>query len=85
MLATFQFKIFYLLLKIAKIKKYKTDFTYFLYGRKTLPLMQRGTWIGVSENRVLRRIFGCKKAGVIGGSTKLHNEKLHNLYESPNI
>jgi hypothetical protein len=36
----------------------------------------------VFENRVLRRIFGPKRNEVIGGWTKLHNEKLHNLYSS---
>jgi hypothetical protein len=39
----------------------------------------------MSENRVLRRIFGSKKDEKIGGWSKLHNEKLHNLYSSPNI
>jgi hypothetical protein len=39
----------------------------------------------VSGNRVLRRIFGLKRDGVIGDWRKLHNEQLHNLYSSPNI
>jgi hypothetical protein len=39
----------------------------------------------VFENRVLRRIFGPKRDEVIGGWRKLHNEKLHKLYSSPNI
>jgi hypothetical protein len=38
-----------------------------------------------SYNRVLRRIFGPKRDGVMGGWRKLHNEKLHNLYSSPSI
>jgi hypothetical protein len=33
----------------------------------------------VFENRVLRRILGQKRAEVIGGWIKLHNEELHNL------
>jgi hypothetical protein len=38
----------------------------------------------VSENRVLRSIFGPKREG--GGSwRKLRNDELHNLYASPNI
>jgi hypothetical protein len=37
----------------------------------------------VSENRVLRRIFGPKRDRVTGGWRKLHNEELHNLYSSP--
>jgi hypothetical protein len=38
----------------------------------------------VFENRVLRRIFGPKRDEVMGGRRELHNEKLHNLYASPN-
>jgi hypothetical protein len=34
----------------------------------------------VSENRVLRRIYGPKRDEVTGGWRKLHNEELHNLY-----
>jgi hypothetical protein len=37
------------------------------------------------ENRVLRRIFGPKRNGVMGDWRKLHNEELHNLYSSPTI
>jgi hypothetical protein len=37
----------------------------------------------VFENRVLRRIFGRKREKVAGGSRKLLNEELHNLYASP--
>jgi hypothetical protein len=39
----------------------------------------------VFENRVLRRIFGPKRDEATGGSRKLHNEELHNLYSSPSI
>jgi hypothetical protein len=39
----------------------------------------------VFENRVLRRIFGPKRDEVTGEWRKLHGEKLHNLYSSPNI
>jgi hypothetical protein len=39
----------------------------------------------VFENRELRRIFGPKGDGVIGGWRKLHNEELHNLYCSPSM
>jgi hypothetical protein len=35
--------------------------------------------------RVLRRKFGRKRHEVMGDWRKLHNEKLHNLYPSPNI
>jgi hypothetical protein len=36
----------------------------------------------VSENSVLRKIFGPKTAGVTGIGNKVHNEWLHNLYSS---
>jgi hypothetical protein len=39
----------------------------------------------VFENRLLKRIFGPKRDEVTGGWRKLHNEKLRNLYSSPNI
>jgi hypothetical protein len=34
----------------------------------------------VSDNRVIRRIFGLKRDEVTGEWRKLHNEELHNLY-----
>jgi hypothetical protein len=34
---------------------------------------------------VLRRVFGPKRDEVTGGSRKLHNEELHNLYSSPSV
>jgi hypothetical protein len=37
------------------------------------------------ENRVLRILFGPKRAEVPGGWRKLHNEELHNLYSSSSI
>jgi hypothetical protein len=39
----------------------------------------------VFEIRMLRRIFGSKREKVVRGSRRLHNEKLHNFYASPNI
>jgi hypothetical protein len=39
----------------------------------------------VSENRVLRRIFGPERDEVTAGRRKLHNEDLCDLYSSPNI
>jgi hypothetical protein len=39
----------------------------------------------VSENRVLRRIFGPKREEVAGTWRRLHNEELHNLHATPNI
>jgi hypothetical protein len=39
----------------------------------------------VTENRVLRRIFGPKSEEVAEGWRRLHNEELHSLYTSPNV
>jgi hypothetical protein len=39
----------------------------------------------VSENTMLRRIFGPKKDEVTGEWRKLHNEEIHDLYSSSNI
>jgi hypothetical protein len=39
----------------------------------------------VSENRVMRIIFGQKKDELAGCWRKLHNEELHNLYNSPSV
>jgi hypothetical protein len=39
----------------------------------------------VFENKVLRGIFGLKRDEVMGGSRKLHTEKLPNLYSLPSI
>jgi hypothetical protein len=39
----------------------------------------------VYEKRVLRRIFGPKRAELTGGWRTLHNEEVHNLYSSRNI
>jgi len=41
--------------------------------------------LGVFENTVLRRIFGLRKDKVTGEWRRLHNEKLNDLYSSPNI
>jgi hypothetical protein len=37
----------------------------------------------VSENRVVRRIFGANRDEVAGDWRRLHNEKLYDLYFSP--
>jgi len=39
----------------------------------------------VFENMVLRRIFGPRRDEVTGEWRRLHNEKLNDLYPSPNI
>jgi hypothetical protein len=37
------------------------------------------------NNWMPRRIFGSKRDEVSGDWRKLHNDRLHNLYSSPNI
>ena len=44
---------------------------------------ERRLW--VSENRVLRGIFGLKRDRVTGEWRKLHNVELNDLYSLPNI
>jgi Asp-tRNA(Asn)/Glu-tRNA(Gln) amidotransferase B subunit len=39
----------------------------------------------VSENRVLRKIFGLRTDEVTGHRRKLHSVELHNLYSTSNI
>ena len=39
----------------------------------------------MSENRVLRRVFGPKRYEVTGEWRKLHKEELRDLYSLPNI
>jgi hypothetical protein len=76
-----------LLFKNVKIKTHKSvNFHIVLYGCETLTLtlrVEHRLW--VFENRVLRRIFGPKRDETTVGWRKLHNEKLCNLYSSPNI
>jgi hypothetical protein len=57
-----------------------------LYGCGTWSLTLREEHrLRVFENRVLRGIFGAKRAEVTGEWRKLHNEELHDLYCSSNI
>jgi hypothetical protein len=56
-----------------------------LYGCETWSLTLREEHrLRVSENRVLRRIFGPKREED-GSWRKLHNDELHSLYYSANI
>jgi hypothetical protein len=57
-----------------------------LYKCETWSLTLREEHIlRVSENRVMRRIFGLIRDEVTGKWRMLHNEGLHNLYLSTNI
>jgi hypothetical protein len=68
-----------------KIRIYKTIILPVgLYGCETWSLTLREEHrLRVFENRVLRRIFGPKRDEETGGWEELHNEELHNLYNSP--
>jgi hypothetical protein len=70
-----------------KVKIYKTIILpVILYGCETWSLTLREEHrLRVSENRVLRRIFGPKRNEVTGEWRKFHNGELHNLYSSPYI
>jgi hypothetical protein len=70
-----------------KVKIYKTIILpIVLYGCETWSLTLREKHrLRVSENRVLRRIFGPKRDEVTEEWRKLHSGELHNLYTSPDI
>jgi hypothetical protein len=76
-----------LLSRNVKAKIYKTIILpVVLYGCETWSLTLREEHrLMVSENRVLRRVFGPKRDEVTGDWRKLRNEELHILYSSPNI
>jgi hypothetical protein len=75
-----------LISKNVKIKIYKTlILPVGLYGCETWSFTLREEHrLRVSENTVLRKIFGPKKEED-GLWRKLHNDELHSLYSSPNI
>jgi hypothetical protein len=77
---------FRLISKNLKIKIYKTVIVpVVLYGCETWSLtLKEEHRLRVSENRVLRRIFGSKREED-GWWRKLHNDELHSLYSSMNI
>jgi len=57
-----------------------------LYGCETWSLkLREERRLKVSENKVLKRIFGPKWDEVIGEWRKLHNEELRDTYCSYNI
>ena len=56
------------------------------YGCETWSLiLRKERRLRVSENRVLRRIFGPEEDKVTGEWRKLHNEEHNDLYSSPNV
>jgi hypothetical protein len=67
-----------------KVRIYKTIILpVVLYVCETWSLTVREEHgLTVFENKVLRRIFGTKRDGVMGGWRKLPKEELHNLYSS---
>jgi hypothetical protein len=70
-------------LKTLRLKYTKYNFPVVLYGCETWPRTLREERIlRVSENRMLRRIFGSKMDAMTVGWRKLYNEKLHILYSS---
>jgi hypothetical protein len=73
--------------KNVKVIVYKTvNLPVVLYGCETWSLILReGHKLWMFEEKVLRRIFGPKRDGVVGGLRKLHNEELRDLYSSPSI
>jgi hypothetical protein len=75
-----------LISKNLRIKIHKTVILpVVLYGCKTWSLTLREEHkLRISENRVLRKIFGPRREED-GSWRKLHNDELHNLYSSPNI
>ena len=73
--------------KNLKIKIYRTIvLPVVLYGCETWSLtLWEERSLRMSENRVLRRIFGPKRDEVTGEWRKLHSEELNDLYCSSNI
>jgi len=76
-----------LLSKYLKIKIYRTIiFPVVLYGCETWSLtLREERKLRVSENKVLRRIFGPRRDEVTGEWRRLHNEEINDLYCSRSI
>jgi len=79
--------VFQFAIKNLKIKIHRTIILpIVLYGCEIWSLtLREERRLRVFENRVLRRMFGPKRAEVTGEWRKLHNEELNDLYCSPNI
>jgi len=76
-----------LLSKYIKIEIYRTIILpAVLYGCELWSVtLREERRLRVYENRVLRRIFGCKSDEVTRNRKKLHNEELNDLYSSSSI
>jgi hypothetical protein len=70
-----------------KIKAYRTIILpVVLHGCETWSLtLREEQMLSLFENRLLRRRFGPNRDKVTGNLRRLHNEKLNDLYSSPNI
>ena len=72
--------------KNLKFKIYRIIILPVLYGRETWSLtLREERRLRVSENTVLRRIFGPKRDDIAGEWRKLNNEEVNDLYSLPNI
>jgi len=75
-----------LLSKNLKIKIYRTIILPVKYGCENWSLtLREERGLRVFEKRVLGRIFGPKRDEVTEEWRKIHNDKLNDLYSSPNI
>jgi hypothetical protein len=57
----------------------------FYVGVKLVSVLREEHRSKMLKNRVLMKIFGTKQEEVTGEWRKLHNEKLKDLYSSPDI
>jgi len=79
--------VFQVAIQKLKIKIYRNIiYPVVLYGCETWSLkLREERKLKVFENMVLRRIFGPRSDEVTVEWRRLHNEKLNDLYSSPNI
>jgi hypothetical protein len=82
-----EFLTFIFLSTIVKTQLHKIiHFPVVLYGRETSSLTLREKYrVTVSENSVLRNMFGLKRNEVAGNWRKFHNEQLRDLYSTRSI